>query len=250
VIAAPPPELLLLVPIGVIAGVVNTLAGGGSFLTLPALLALGLPADVANGTNRVAVVLQSGTASVALARAGRLSLPGTIGPLISALVGALLGAAFASALPVDLLRRSFGVVMLAMAVVLALKPRLVLEPRRRPAPAAVVHLSFLAVGAYGGFVQAGVGLWILLAFSRVVGRELVAANASKNLIVFAFTLVALGVFAARGQVEWTAGLVLASGNAVGGWLGARWSSHGRQSWILGLVVVVMVATGLRLVSGG
>jgi uncharacterized membrane protein YfcA len=237
----------LLVAVGIVSGIVNAIAGGGSFLTLPALMLFGLPAADANGTNRVGIALQSATASVVFHRHSELRPSELVPILIPALLGAVAGALVATVLPEQTFRVVFGLVFVVMAVTLVFEPRILLAAERPPISSPWVRaLVFFAIGVYGGFIQAGVGLFLLIAMRLVAGRELVASNAVKNAIVFLYTLAALAVFAAQSRVQWVPGLVLAIGSAMGGHIGAKLAIHRGNRFVVALLVLVMLATGANL----
>jgi len=235
----------LLALAGLAAGVLNTLAGGGSLLTLPALIFLGLDATVANGTNRVGVLLQNVAAVSAFARRGRMPWQAALRFIPLTLAGALIGARIAVDVPSHVLRLVLGVVILialptvfmpegpaAGSVPSAPSPQHApASPHAapgsgQPAPpsrrrALWLQLACLGIGLYGGFIQAGVGFLILGALVPLAGFDLVRANAIKVLIVLLHTAIALPVFLLNRQVEIAPGLALAAGQMAGGWIGAH-----------------------------
>lgn len=256
--ASDPAGLALLAGIGLVAGTINTIAGGGSLITLPALIFLGLPPAVANATNRVGVQLQSLVATVSFARSGALSLGGGMSPdgavslggtmrlggvfprLVAACLGALVGAGLSVSLDPELFRKLIGVAMLVILGILVAQPKRFLKPRPA-APLWAQLIGFFVIGGYGGFLQAGVGIFLLAGSSLLAGEDLVRGNATKNLMVAAFTLPALALFLAEGLVEPGPGLALASGAMVGGWLGAKLSlvlGAGFVRIVLALVVAI------------
>lgn len=222
-------EGTLLFAVGCLAGFVNVMAGGGSLLTMPIMVFLGLPGPTVNGTNRVAIVIQSATAVTGFFRRGfsdfRLSLSLTACAVPGAFVGAMLGTKLEGAW----FNRVLAVVMVAVLVLMARK-------KKKPASDTVVkgqtptkrrlvlaHLLMVGAGLYGGFLQAGVGFIMMAILHRTLGLDLVRVNMHKVFIVGIFTLVALAVFAVQGHVYWAIGLVLASGNAIGAWLGTHYA---------------------------
>lgn len=218
---------LALAGIGVVAGVINTLAGGGSNLTLPALMVLGMPADVANATNRVGVVLQSGAALQAFQRHGRLPTEDLVPILVPTLAGGVLGAAAAAWAPNFLLKPLLLGAMLGMTLLMLLRPQVVAPPpgtqpvtvKDRPSALAWLGLA----GFYGGFVQAGVGFILISALAGSLRYDLVRTNALKMVCVVSFSSLALGVFVFQGLVRWIPGLVLAAGTMVGAQLAVRFA---------------------------
>ena len=237
--------------VGLLAGVINTLAGGGSNLTLPVLMVLGLPADVANATNRVAVTLHGAVATAEFHRNRRLDVAGAPAILGYTLVGGLVGAAMASWMPVWLLKPVLLGTMLTMATILLVRPDVVAPPPGTPlvplAESRNAKWLLLFAGVYGGFVQAGVGFVLLAALCGSMRYDLVRGNALKVLCTLAFTLVALAVFALRGQVWWWHGLVLALGTMAGAWLGVRLAlrlPHHTMKWFLFTMTVAACSVAL------
>ena len=232
----------LILVAGFIAGIINTIAGSGSLITLPLLIFLGLPAGVANGTNRVGILLQNVVGTASYKRQGVLDSRGAIWLSASAIVGAIIGAQIAVDLDEELLRRSIGIVMVLMLGVVLLRPERwlkgVFEVMERP-PSWQAHLSMFFIGIYGGFIQAGVGAFLLGVLVMVVGYDLVRANAVKVLVVLIFTVFALGVFVRNGQVDWGIGLVLASGNMLGAWVAARLAVEKGAPWVRKVLIATI-----------
>jgi uncharacterized membrane protein YfcA len=246
------PLLLTAVPItGFVAGFINTLAGSGSLLTLPILILLGLPANVANGTNRVGVLLQNIVAVATFRRSGTLELAGSWKLIVPALVGGVLGAELAVDLDEALMRRIIGVLMLVLLGFMLLKPeRWIAEHAARREPRLLVEVPlFFAIGAYGGFIQVSVGLFLLAGLVLGAGYNVVGANAMKNLIVLVFTAAALVVFVINDQVQWTLGLLLGAGQAVGAWVAARVAIQRGASFVRYAVVVIVIASAIALFAG-
>lgn len=249
------PVLVLLILGGVAAGFVNTLAGGGSFLTLPLLVFAGLDASVANGTNRVAVLLQSLVASWAFGRRGLL--PGarqTAALVLPALAGAALGAWLAIEIPEPVLRGLIGAVLLA-AIPVVLHPEggsgrdAVVPPRAPRRCGAGLALLLFLCGFYGGFLQAGVGFLLLATLVPIGGLDLVRANAVKVLLIALYTVTALPLFVASGQVHLLAGLLLGAGNMIGAHIGARLAVRAGARvirWVLVAALAVAAAALLDL----
>jgi hypothetical protein len=244
--------LIAAVPVaGVVAGFINTLAGSGSLLTLPLLIVLGLPANVANATNRVGVLLQNVVAVTTFRRRGALPLTGSWKLIVPSVLGGILGAALAVDLDEELLRRTIGVLMLVLLAVMLLKPeRWIAAHAATRTPRLTVEVPlFFAIGVYGGFIQVSVGLFLLAGLVLGAGYNVVAANAMKNLIVLLFTAAALVVFVAHDQVEWLLGLLLGAGQALGAWLAAHVAVERGAAFVRSIVVVVTVASAAALLAG-
>lgn len=233
---------------GAVAGFVNTLAGGGSFLTVPLLIFMGLPPTVANATNRLGVAAQSLAAMGGFRQENVPGLDFAVRLLPATLAGAWLGAWLASSMSDELFGRAFGVVMLAMLPIILLNPR----PRSgRPAAGMSLPLQlvvYFGIGLYGGAVQAGIGIPLLLALVVAGGLDLVRANSVKVAVVAALTLVALAQFIVADKVQWGHGLVLAVGSALGGYSGSRFGARVGERLIRPILTLAVIAAALRLLT--
>jgi len=241
----------LLIAAGCVAGFVNTLAGSGSAVTLPVLLFLGLPAHIANGTNRVAIVLQNVSGVWTFRQHGALDLRGALWLSVPAIVGSLLGAHVSLRLDEATLRQVIGAVMLLMLGVVLLRPSRWLHgavERMDARPTWKHLLVFFAIGLYGGFIQVGVGIFMLAALVLGIGYDLVRANAVKVTVVLAFTSVALAVFMWNGRVQWREGLVLALGNMLGAWVGARFAVERGVEWVRRLLIAIVLFSAAHLLG--
>lgn len=242
--------LLAAVPVlGFAAGFINTLAGNGSMITLPLLILLGLPANVANGTNRVGVVVQNIVAVGTFRRRGALDLRGSWRFVAPSVLGAVVGAALAVDLDEALLRRTIGVLMLLMLGIMLMRPGrwLAAHSDGHTGKLWVQVPVFFAIGIYGGFLQAGVGIFLIAALVLGAGHDLVRANALKNLIVLVFTVAALGVFVVNDQVDWGLGALLALGQAAGAWVAARTALARGATFVHWTVIGVLVVSSLALI---
>lgn len=236
-----------LVLAGMLAGVANTLAGGGSFVILPILIGLGLSPGVANATSRIGVLAHGSASSLTFARAkvlpGKLVL--RVAPAMC--VGALGGAWLATRLDDALLRPLFGAILVVWAVLLLVRPGRFLKPPELPQqPGVVAQLVALLIGVYGGFLQAGVGFPLMALFVSMLGHPTLQANAAKVTVVFIYTLLAMAVFAAAGQVAWREGAILAVGMVLGGVLGAQLQLRVGPGVVRWAMVVMVAVSGAAL----
>lgn len=236
---------------GFVAGFVNTLAGSGSLVTLPLLIFMGLPATVANGTNRVAILLQNVVGVTSFHRDSALDVRGALVLSIPAILGSLLGAQIATDLNESLMRRLIGFLMLAMLIVILLRPRRWLHGTLRIYQGRPklwqLGLLFL-VGMYGGFIQAGVGIFLLATLVLGIGYDVVRANAVKLAMVLLFTAAALVVFVVNGQVLWQVGLVLSVGNMLGAWVAAHLAVERGAPLVRKVLLLVVSVSALELLG--
>lgn len=250
----PWPDFALLFLAGLGAGAVNVVAGGGSFLTLPTLIFLGLPPTVANGTNRVAILIQNAGAVWSFHRHRVLDWRGLGVAALPALAGAALGTWLALVIGEVAFRRILAILMVVISAWTLwdpLKRREVGEEMRDLGwgERAGLGAAFFLVGVYGGFVQAGVG-FLILAATTLAGLNLVSGNALKVLIVLTYTPLSLVLFALDGKVAWGLGLGLAAGNLTGALLGVRITVRKGHRWVKRAVTVLIVIFALRLWLGG
>jgi uncharacterized membrane protein YfcA len=242
---------LAVVAAGFVAGFINTLAGSGSLVTLPLLIFLGLPANVANGTNRVGILLQNVVGVGSFRQQKVLDIRGGLMLAAPAVVGSVLGAQIAVNLDEQMMRRTIGVLMIVMLVVILIRPRRWLEGRGEVMdgrPAWTQLLIFFAIGVYGGFIQAGVGIFLLAGLVLGAGYDLVRANAVKLLIVLCFTVSAIIVFLLNGQVVWSVGLILAVGNMLGAWVASRMAVERGAAFVRWILIAVVVVSGAELLG--
>jgi len=241
------PGFLALFLVGFVAAVINVIAGGGSFLTLPLLLFLGLPASVANGTNRVGVLAQNVSSVFGFHRRQVLPLRWALGVSVPAVIGAGIGVWAALNVPDAAFRRILSLVMLTMTFGTLVHRSLGGGPRdepRRPSHWTMVA-GFFVTGVYGGFLQAGVG-FLALAMTSLAGLDMVRGNAVKVFTIMLLTLLSLAVFAGTGHVDWTAGVALALGNLLGGIAGVRVAVFKGHKWLEHAVTVTIVVFAVLL----
>lgn len=247
--ALSPTELVLLAGGGLVAGVANVIAGGGSLLTVPLLVLLGVPGTLANGTNRVGVLVQCVTAARRFRVEGVLE-PRAVGPvLVPVVLGSVLGAYGASLLADRTFERIFGVMMLVMLIPTL---RHVTAPPSSSTPGdgwhpAVAAPIYFVLGLYSGALQAGVGLPLLFALVHA-GHDVVRANAIKVAVIAGAALAAVPVFALRGQVAWAPALALALGFSVGGLLGARLVVREGEKVVRPVLVIAVIALAARMLG--
>ncbi len=244
---------LLLFLAGFIAGILNVIAGGGSLLTLPVMIFLGLPPTVANGTNRVAILIQNVGASWSFHRKKLISREWLVLAIPPALLGVVIGTLGAVRVEELAFQRILAVVLVGAAAWTVWRPVKPPEEGDAPPPAGgkrwMFALFFFLVGVYGGFIQAGVG-FIVLAVTTAGGLNLIRGNAVKIPLILAFTAVALALFAVNGKVDWAMGLSLAVGNFLGALVGVRLQILKGHAWVRNVVTVTIVLFAVRLLFWG
>jgi uncharacterized protein len=241
----------LLIATGILVGFINTLAGSGSLISLPLLMYLGLPANVANGTNRVAIMLQSMVGAASFRGQKVITYKEGIWLSVPAVIGSIIGAILAVDLNEVIMKRAIGALMIVMICLILFKPEVWLKGHAgqlRAKPTLWQVVIFFGIGLYGGFIQAGVGFFLLTGLVMGAGMNLVKANALKNLIVALYTPFALVVFIINNQVNWIIGLTLAAGNMLGAFVAARVAVDRGTRFIRIVLLVVLFAASMDLLG--
>ncbi len=240
-------QALLLAGVGVVAGFMNVMAGGGSLLTVPVMVFMGLPGPVANGTNRIAILAQNLSAIGTFRHLGLADFRLSLSLSACAIPGAIAGALVGVQLEGEWFNRALALIMVAVLLVMQFQGKAGASPggSHRPDRRQLLrgHLLMVGVGFWGGFIQIGVGFLIMPVLHRIMGFDLVHTNMHKVFIVAAYTVAALIVFASQVQILWLVGAALAAGNALGGFLGARTSVRRGERlirWVLNIVLVAFI----------
>lgn len=237
-------DLVLLIVVGLVSGFINVNAGGGSSLTLPALIFMGLEGPLANGTNRLAILVQNISAVASFHKKSYYQYRTSL--LLSALTlpGAAAGALVAVRVGDILFQRILGgmliFVVISMFFSSSYRGKVSSQGRR----SWLTFPAMLAIGFYGGFLQVGVGFLLMASLYHLLHLDLVQVNMHKVFIVFVFTIPALLIFLLTGNINWKYGLILAAGNALGGWWGAHVAVKGGERAIriiLAAAILIMAA---------
>lgn len=242
-------DYFLLILVGFIAGIINILAGGGSLLTLPMLIFLGLPPHIANGTNRVAIIIQNIFAVKGFQSKGIKTYPFSLYLAIPATIGAIIGAIVGIKIEGELFNKILGIVMLVIVIYMVLKSNKISKNNIERIKGKYFWLSIIAfffIGLYGGFIQAGVGFIILFTLSNINQFSLVKSNAIKVTVALIYTLVAVAIFAYNDSVNWKYGLILSLGNASGGWVTSRWSVNKDDKFVKKVLIIMVLAMAIKL----
>ncbi len=242
-------HFIILIALGTAAGFLNAIAGGGSILTVPAFIFLGLDGATANGSNRIAVIVQSLSAILSFRREKMAAFRKSARYAIFTLPGGILGALIA----VNLKDEVFKIILSVLMILIVLT--LFVPINKRSSKAAEgkkkswwIYPSLLGIGLYGGFLQIGVGFLIMAALYHIERLDLVEVNMHKVFMMLFFTLPAFLIFLFSGNINWIYGLVLSAGNALGAWWGAKVSVKGGEKAIRIMVAVAAIIMALKLVQ--
>jgi hypothetical protein len=238
-----------LILLGIIAGFINTFAGGGSMLVVPFLIFLGLPANMANATNRVAIFLQEIVSTATFHQKKILDFKTDYPLLLPTTLGSIAGAFTAVDIQEELLRKVIGGLLIILFFMILLDPNGWVKANADRAKARnpfIRFLVFFGIGFYGGFIQIGVGFFMLAGLVLGCGFDLLKANALKVLLILSYTLIALAIFIYYGLIDWSTGFILSCGNMLGAWLGTRLSIKWGAKYIRYILLVALVLVSLKL----
>ncbi len=240
-----------IIAVGFFAGFINTLAGSGSLLSLPLLMFLGLDANIANGTNRIAILLQNIVGVSSFKQQKVFEWKQGIRLTIPAVIGSFAGAIIAVDIDEHIMRYTIAVLLIVMFFLILLKPAQWLKSRSgnvNKKPGLLQTIIFFFIGMYGGFIQAGVGFFLLAGLVLGAGMDIVKANAIKVLIVLCYTFFALAVFIFYNQVDFKVGFILATGNMMGAYTGSRVGVKHGPAFIRILLLITLIIAALNLLG--
>jgi len=240
-------SIVILFLVGIIAGFLNVTAGGGSTLTLPTLIFLGFESSVANGTNRIAILIQNISAVYSFKREKYQDLKASFLLSLFTLPGAIAGALLAVRLDDEVFQIILGIIMIGIILSMFI-PTKQITTNGKSKISFITMVSMFGIGFYGGFIQVGVGFIIMANLKYLMKLNLVIVNMHKVFIVLIYTIPALLVFVVTGNVNWFLGMSLAAGNAIGGWWGAKISVKKGEGFIKGVLSVAILIMALKLLN--
>jgi len=242
-------ELTLLLITGVATGFLNVMAGGGSMLSVPIMIFLGVPSTIANATNRIAILPQNISAVWAFYRKGfsNFKLSFTLG--LCTIPGTIIGANIASNVSSDQFNNILAIIMVIILIVMALPQPKTIQTGQSPSKNRMIagHLLMVLIGFWGGFIHIGVGFLLMPVLNRVMQLDLITTNAHKVMIVLCYTVVALIVFASQLELVWKYGIALGIGTWTGAWIAANMQIKQGIGAIKLVLNVVIVAFIIKLI---
>lgn len=240
---------LLLIAAAFFAGFVDSIAGGGGLITIPALLLAGFPPVEALGINKLQGLFGSGSATIAYARGGHVNLGTQWLPALLSAAGGAIGALAATYVPGEIFQAILPILLVAIAIYFALKPNMDdVDRARRMTPLAFALIVAPLIGAYDGIFGPGTGSFFMLAFVTLAGFGVLKATAHTKLLNFASNVAGFAVFAAVGAIAWKLGLVMGAAQFLGAQAGSRLAMKQGAKIIKPLLVVTCTALALKLVS--
>lgn len=243
-------QIPVLFAVGVIAGLMNVMAGGGSAITLPVLIFMGLDGALANGTNRIAIFVQNLFAVWSFRQQKMHQFKTSFRMAVWTLPGGILGAFLAVKVSDEWFQRILAIVLVWVIISMMMNPanRKNQQEKTGRLPQWLVYPAMFGIGFYGGFIQVGVGFIIMAALFHLLRISLVQVNMHKVFIVLIYTIPALGIFVWSGNVNWLLGLSLAAGNSLGGWWAARMSVKKGDKIIRYVLFIAMFIMAIKLLN--
>jgi uncharacterized membrane protein YfcA len=240
--------IIILFAVGAVAAFINVNAGGGSSLTLPVLIFLGLDPTVANGTNRVAILFQNISSIYSFKTEKFFELKNSL--ILSALTlpGAIAGAIIAVQIGDEIFEKILAVIMILIIITMLLPQKKAEKTNNDFKIDWKITLAMIVVGFYGAFIQVGVGFLLMASFQYLMKLDLIRVNMHKVFVVFVFTIPALLVFILTDNINWYYGLTLSAGNAFGGWWGAKLSVKKGEKLIKFVLIVAILIMALKLLN--
>jgi hypothetical protein len=242
-------DFFILVTAGVAVGFINTLAGGGSTISLSVLMLMGLSPAMANGTNRIGIAIQNIVGVSSFKHQGVLDTKKGLYLAIPATIGSVLGAYIAVDLNEDIFEKAMGVILLVMLVFTLFNPQKLIHEQTELVNKPLSwkqYLLFFFIGVYGGFIHVGIGYFLLASLIMGAGYELVKANAVKVLIVLLYTPFSLAVFIWNDMIDYKMGFTLAIGTAIGAFIASRIAVKRGAGFIRWVIVVIILLTAAHL----
>ncbi len=239
---------LILIIVTSFLGVLNTMAGGGSLILLPILILMGMPTNLANGTNRVAILVQTLTSTAVYHQKKLFSIKTALKLGIPTLIGAIIGSLIAVQFPENLFQIILGIVLLIVASWLIFSPyaqESTIHPLLNTF-SMVTYIAFFFTGVYGGFIQAGVGYIILFLLNACIGFSLMHTNVYKSIITAIYTPATILIFVCHGQIDWKTAIILSIGHGIGGLIGGHLTIRIQEKWIRLIVILSLFGFGIRL----
>ncbi|MGM8215896.1 sulfite exporter TauE/SafE family protein [Bacillaceae bacterium W0354] len=244
-------NLILLFLIGILAGFINVTAAGGSLITLPMLILIGLPSTAANGTNRIAIIFQNLTAMRVFHKSKMIEWKLSLLLAIPAVIGSIIGTNIALEISDEVFNTTLAVVIVTCLVLMLVQPHRKMKKKETeisPLRMTVLMFAFFIIGLYGGFIQAGVGLLIVIALTMIHGTiPLALQHSVKTIVITIYLLPSIFIFTINGQVNWTFALILALGTSIGGVLGSKFAVKIPEKWLRLVLIVVIVMMAVSLV---
>lgn len=232
-----------------LAGIIDSIAGGGGLITIPALLLAGMPPVETLGTNKLQGLFGSGSATLAYASKGHVDLRKQLPAAACALVGSALGAVAATIVPAEIMQAALPVLLIAIALYFALKPNMGdLDRTERMSPFLFGLTVVPAIGFYDGLFGPGTGSFYMLAFVALAGYGVLKATAHTKLLNFATNVGAFGIFAIAGVIYWKIGLIMGVAQFLGARLGATLAMRVGAGLIKPLLVISCVALAIKLLA--
>lgn len=248
-------QIVLFLLAGFVTGIINTMAGSGSLITLPLFVFMcGLPPDMANGTNRIGVLFQSLSGVLAYNRKGWINWKGLEWLILPSVLGAVAGAWIAKDLNAQTMNTMLGILMIVMLATLTLKPERWLRDTSqgiKPSHRFYIAPAFLAIGFYAGFLQAGTGIFLMILLVLIAKYTLKDSAGIKLAVVFLMNIPPIIIFAFSGDIHWGLGIITAVAQALGALVAIKFLSDKKETaniWIHRVLIAVIILSAAKFLG--
>ncbi len=236
---------------GLLAGIINTFAGNGSAITLTILTEiLGLPPNIANGTNRIGIWTQCVSGSYSFYKNGKLNIKRAKIFVIPTVLGAILGVFVAIHISNDQFKDVFRFLMLLLLIIVIINPKKWMQESKsnRPLNIWIITPLFFALGFYGGFIQMGMGIFFLFVMLSVAKYDIIESNAVKVFVIAIYMVIVIAIFQWKGLIDWKMGGIMAIGQTLGGYFAANYASQypNAKIWAYRFLIVAMGIAVLKM----
>ncbi len=240
-------QLIILALVGVVGGWMNVMAGGGSLLTVPAMLFMGIPAPVANGTNRIGIIMQNIAAVYGFFRKGFSDFKLSLSLAAFAGVGAVAGAYVGIELRGAVFNYLLAVVMILVMIMMSIKTETKIDnPEGKHTNLLLGHFLMIFAGFWGGMIQIGVGFILMPILNKVMKFDLVRTNMYKVFIALSYSFIAIYIFSTEVGILLEAGLALGIGSMIGGYIGSQTAVVKGEKWIKIVLQVTLTLFIIKL----
>mgnify|MGYP005844748357 CR=1 FL=1 len=242
----------ILFVVGLLVGFINVISGGGSLISIPAMIFLGLPANIANASSRVGILFQNIVAVKVFNNKGFTNDAFTYRLSISALAGSILGTFLAVKVDNGTFNIVLAIMMLVMFVLIMINPKRFHRNESENTTGFRKWISIIAfffIGIYGGFIQAGTAILMMAVLNLANNLNLIKVNYMKVFVVLGMNILSLIIFQCKGIINWQFGMAMAIGTAIGGYYGTIFSIEKGEVWVRRITLATIFAMAVKLLAG-
>lgn len=241
-------KIIILFCSGAAASFINMMAGGGSMLTIGALILIGVEPVVANGTNRIGVVVGTGSGALTYKAAKFTDIKTSLMLGICAIPGAIFGSIYSVKISNQLFQRMLAVVMILILITMFLPKKKIEATTEKLKHSWLIYPAMVLVGFYGGFIQVGVGFILMALLRHLMSYDLLKVNMHKVFIVLIYTLPVLIIFGLSGKINVFYAFVMSIGNALGSYISVKLALKKGEKLVKVVLVITIVLMAVKFLT--